>query len=124
MRIPVPVDATLLASLSWVGHIHLRVEEIAPTESAAADTTESLQTILTLVKGLENAGGVQPFDTPTRALLSSVKVERQSDEVLLTATVPVGMLEHMMDATEETKPVAVPVPVPGPVPAPKKGAKK
>ncbi|MGC2618988.1 MAG: hypothetical protein WA414_08115 [Acidobacteriaceae bacterium] len=110
MRIPVPVDATLIASLSWVGHIRLKVEEMAPTERAAADTTESLQTILMLVKGIENSGDAQVFDANMRALLASVDVERRSNEVLLTATIPVGLLEHMLDAQEETKPVPVPAP--------------
>ncbi len=77
MRIPVPVDATLIASLSWVGHIRLKVEEMAPTERAAADTTESLQTILMLVKGIENSGDAQVFDANMRALLASVAVERR-----------------------------------------------
>lgn len=120
MRIPVPVDATLIASLQWVGHIHLRIEEIAPSEGAAADTTESLQTILTLVKGIENSGDAQGFDANARALLASVNVERRSNSVLLTATIPVGLLEHMLDAQEESKPAPAAAPVP--VPAAKKTA--
>jgi hypothetical protein len=122
MRVPVPVDATLIASLSWVGHIRLKVEEIAPTESAAADTTESLQTILTLVKAVQNTGGSQPFDAQTRELLSSVAVERRENRVQLTATVPVGLLEHMLDSSEEAKPAPAGVQVP--VPAPKSGPRK
>jgi hypothetical protein len=122
MRVPVPLDATLIASLQWVGHIRLKVEEIAPTESAAADTTESLQTILTLVKAVQNTGGSKPFDAQTRELLSSVAVERRGNRVLLTATVPVGLLEHMLDSSEESKPAPNAVPVPAP--ARKNGLKK
>jgi hypothetical protein len=122
MRVPVPLDATLIASLQWVGHIRLKVEEIAPTESAAADTTESLQTILTLVKAVQNTGGSKPFDAQTRELLSSVAVERRGNRVLLTATVPVGLVEHMLDSSEESKPAPNAVPVPAP--ARKNGLKK
>jgi hypothetical protein len=103
MRVTIPVDATLIASLAWVGHIHLKVEEIAPTERAAADTTESLQTILTLVKALQNSGVSQPFDAGTRAFLSSAAVERKENRVLLTATVPPAMLEHLLNSQQDRK---------------------
>ena len=103
MRVTIPVDATLIASLAWVGHIHLKVEEIAPTERAAADTTESLQTILTLVKALQNSGVSQPFDAETRAFLSSAAVERKENRVLLTATVPPAMLEHLLNSQQDRK---------------------
>jgi hypothetical protein len=59
LHLPISVDSTMIASLSWVGHIHLRVEEIAPNESAAADTAESLQTILVLLRSMENAAVAQ-----------------------------------------------------------------
>ncbi|MGC2637329.1 MAG: hypothetical protein WA294_09135 [Acidobacteriaceae bacterium] len=103
LRLPVPVDATLIASLGWVGHVHLRVVEIAPTERAAADTTESLQTILTLVKSMESGGGNQPFDEQTRTLVNSIAVERHGREAVLTATVPTALVEHMLNSPPEMK---------------------
>ncbi len=103
VRLPIPVDATLIASLRWIGHIHLRIEEIAPNESAAADSTESLQMLLTLVHSLENSGGVQPFDPETRAFLDSMNVVRHEDRAVLTATVPTPLLEHMLASPEGMK---------------------
>jgi hypothetical protein len=114
MRVPVPVDATLIASLAWAGHIHLKVEEIAPSERAAADTAESLQTVLTLVKAMQNANVNSPFDSETRSLLSSMDVERHETHVQLTATVPSALLQHWLDSPQEmrleTEPVATPPP--------------
>jgi hypothetical protein len=103
LHLPLPVDATFIASLTWIGKIHLRVEEIAPSDAAAADTTESLQTILTLVKALQNSGVSQPFDAETRAFLSSAAVERKENRVLLTATVPPAMLEHLLNSQQDRK---------------------
>jgi hypothetical protein len=109
IRVPLPVDATFIASLTWIGKVHLRVEEVAPSDGAAADTTESLQTILTLVKSMANTGGTeQPFDTDARALINSVAVERHRNQAVLTATVPTALLQRMMSSPQEMK--ALPVP--------------
>lgn len=103
VRLPIPVDATFIASLSWIGHIHLRIDEIAPTESAAADSTESLQMLLTLVHALENTGGNQPFSPDTRAFLDSLAVERHGNRAVVTGTVPMALVEQMLDQPDEIK---------------------
>jgi hypothetical protein len=112
MRVPIPVDATLIASLAWTGHIHLKVEEIAPTESAAADTAESMQSVLTLVKAMDAADQNGPFDPQTRSLLTSINVERHETRVVLTATVPAALLEHWLDTPQELRQAAEPEPAP------------
>jgi hypothetical protein len=101
LRLPVPVDATLIASLTWVGRIHLRVEEIAPTDAAAADTTESLQTILTLLKSLQSSGGGQPIDPQVQSLVNSVAVERHGNRAFVTAIVPTELLQHLLNSPQE-----------------------
>ncbi len=103
VRLPIPVDSTFIASLSWVGHIHLRIEEVAPSESAAADSTESLQMLLTLVHALEGTGSNQPFDADTRAFLDSLAVERHGDQAIVTGTVPMPLLQRMLNQPEELK---------------------
>jgi hypothetical protein len=98
VRLPIPVDATLIASLRWIGHIHLRIEEIAPNESAAADSTESLQMLLTLVRSMESSGGVQPFDPEIRGFLDSMTVVRHDNRAVLNATVPTALLDHTLNS--------------------------
>lgn len=114
MRVPIPVDATLIASLAWAGHIHLKVDEIAPNERAAADTAESLQSVLTLVKALESASINGPFDADTRSTLSSVKVERDGMRVQLTATIPATLLQHWLDSPQQMRLAAEPGATPPP----------
>lgn len=112
LHLPVPVDATLIASLSWVGRIHLRIEEIAPTEAAAADSAESLQTILTLLKSIESVpaaqSGEQTFDAQTQAFIQSIAVKRDRNKAVVTATVPTSFLERMLNAPEDVKDLPVP----------------
>jgi hypothetical protein len=103
LKIPLPVDATFIASLTWIGKVHLRVEEIAPSDGAAADTVESLETILVLVKSMANTGGVEPYDTDTRNLINSISVERHRNQAVLTATIPTGLLQRAVTNPQDLK---------------------
>jgi hypothetical protein len=103
LRLPLPADATFIASLTWIGKIHLRVEEIAATDGAAADTTESLETILVLVKSMANTGGPEAFDADTRSLINSISVERHRNEAVLTATIPTGLLQREMNSPRDLR---------------------
>jgi len=47
LELPLPADTTFVASLRpGVGALHLRVEEFAPSEGDAAQTTASLGTLV------------------------------------------------------------------------------
>jgi hypothetical protein len=107
IRVPLQVDATFIASLTWIGKVHLRVEEIAPSDGAAADTTESLQTILTLVKSMANTGVSEPFDADARTLINSIAVERHRNQAVLTATIPTGLLQRVMSSPQDLKSLPV-----------------
>jgi hypothetical protein len=108
LKLPLPVDATFIASLSWIGKIHLRVEEMAPSEASAADTTESLQTILVLLRSMENSSTGQPFDADMRTFINSVNVDRHDNEAMLTATVPTGMVERFLNSPRDFREVEAP----------------
>ncbi|HUB19127.1 MAG TPA: hypothetical protein VL990_10855 [Acidobacteriaceae bacterium] len=108
LHLPLPVDSTFIASLTWIGKIHLRIEELAPTDRAAADTTESLQTILVLVKSMANTAGAGPYDAETRTLINSIAVERRRSEAVLTATIPTSLVQRAMNNPQELETLSVP----------------
>ncbi len=108
LRLPLPVGSTFVASLTWIGKIHLRAEEIASTDGAAADTTESLDTILVLVKSMANSAATTSFDSDARAMINSIVVERHRNEAVLTATIPTGLLQRAMTSPRELKALSVP----------------
>jgi hypothetical protein len=108
LKLPLQPDSTFLAALTWIGKIHVRVIEIAPSDAAAADTTESLQTILVLVKSMANTPGAGTYDSDARALINSIAVERHRNEAVLTATIPTPLLQRAMNHPGELK--ALPVP--------------
>jgi hypothetical protein len=107
LRLPLPVDATFIASLTWIGKVHLRVEEIAPSDAAAADTTESLETILVLVKSMANTAGTGSFDPDARSLINSIAVERHRNEAVLTATIPTPLLQRAMNSPQQFRTLSV-----------------
>ncbi len=108
LRLPLPPDSTFLASLTWIGKIHLRIEEIAATDGAAADTTESLQTILVLVKSMANTAGAGSYDADAKALINSIAVDRHRNEAVVTATIPTALLQRELSHPQELKPLPVP----------------
>lgn len=87
-QLPVPVDTELVASVRYSGSLHLRVEEIAPDALAAQHTTDAVNGILGIVRGV--ASEVHP-DTPResamRDLLSSLRTGQHGDRAELTAAV-------------------------------------
>jgi hypothetical protein len=98
MSLPLTFDATFIASLSWTGKTRLRVEEIAPTEAAAKASAESIGSILTFARSAGDAAPAGMTDPDTRALLDSAQIEHHRDRVVLTATVPSGLLQRLVSA--------------------------
>src|ERR1700732_1916080 len=48
LQLQLPEDTTFVASLRYVGTLHLRIEEVAPSDADAAHSTESFTTLLGL----------------------------------------------------------------------------
>jgi len=97
VSLPLPVDATFVASVVWLGRsLHLRVEEIAPSETAAAASKESLETILNFVRTAGSATPANTIDQDTLALLNSTKIDQRKNRTVMTATVPPALLEKLV----------------------------
>jgi hypothetical protein len=94
-RIPLSVDATFIASLRWAGALHLRVEEIAPNGAAASLSATSLEALLNIFKTAENVLPNSATNDQTKALLNSVQIENHNERAVLTATIPVGLIQKL-----------------------------
>ena len=98
--LPLPEDTTFVASIRpsvpGVGSIHLRIEQIAPTEADAAASTAALNSIVGLVQTIQPLVAAQSSPADAKALAtfsSSIKVEQHKDRAVLTATVPPELLK-------------------------------
>jgi hypothetical protein len=98
MSLPLTFDATFVASLSWTGKTRLRVEEIAPDEAAAKASADSIESILSLIRAAQDAAPMGTADPETRTLLDSAQIEHYKNRVVLTATIPAGLLQSLVSA--------------------------
>ncbi len=64
LQLPLPEDTTFVASLRYVGSLHLRVEEISPSQAEATRSAESLRALVGLAQSF---GASQSPVSGTRA---------------------------------------------------------
>ena len=110
LELPLKEDTTFVASLRYgVGSVHLRVEQIAPSEADAAQSAEALGTLLQLLQAIQpkvTAQSDKADADAVREFVASLKVEQHKERTVLTASVPLQLL----------KKVATPESVAGPEP--------
>jgi len=95
LELPLPDDTTFVASLRYVGSLHLRVEEIAPSEADATRATETLGTLLGLVRSVEGEHPKTVEDAELKKALDSMKVDQHRDRAVLTATIPLDLAKRL-----------------------------
>ncbi len=95
LQLPIPEDTTFVASLRYVGSLHLRIEEIASSEAEAAKAAESLGALLGLVKSIESSQPRAVEDAELKAVLDSLKVDRRKERAVVTATIPLELVKRI-----------------------------
>ncbi len=98
LTLPFRLDATFIASLRWTGALRLRVEEIAPTETAAQLSAKGLSGLLDVGRFAENNLPEAAVNPGARAFLNSAKVTEYNDRAVLTATLPEDLLRSLLQA--------------------------
>ncbi len=97
-HLPVEIDTTFIGSIRWAGALRLRVEEIAPTETAAAASSDALSTLVTLGRAAENNLPSAMTSPDLRDLLNSTHIEHKNDRAVVTATLPAAFLQKLVTA--------------------------
>jgi hypothetical protein len=99
LGIPLPEDTTFVASLRpSVTHIHLRVEEIAPTEADASRTTQILTSLIQILQAIPPKLAAEAEKTDAEAVhqfVDSLKVEQHKDRAIVTANVPLELIKRI-----------------------------
>ncbi len=104
LRIPLSVDATFIGSLRWTGALHLRIEEIAPNGAAATVSADSIEALLSVAKTAESVLPNAVTNPDTRTLLDSVEIQHHNDRAILTATIPLGLVQKLAVAPNDQSP--------------------
>lgn len=107
LELPLPEDTTFVASVRYVGSLHLRIEEISSSEAEAARSTETLRALVGLVQsfgGTQQAlAGTRPgavADAEMRKALESLKVDQRSERTVVTATIPWELAKRLSGSEE------------------------
>jgi hypothetical protein len=95
LRVPLSVNAMFIGSLRWTGALHLRIEEIAPNGPAATVSADSIEALLNVAKTAENVLPNALTNPDTKTLLDSIQIEHHDDRAVLTATIPLGLLQKL-----------------------------
>jgi hypothetical protein len=100
LELPLPEDTTFVASLRYgLGALHLRIEQIAPTDAAAARSTEALDALLQLFQAIQPKIEAQSESSDAEAMsefAASIQIEQHKDRVVLTANVPLELLKKLV----------------------------
>ncbi|HKO17259.1 MAG TPA: hypothetical protein VJU82_00060 [Acidobacteriaceae bacterium] len=97
--IPLPEDTTFVASLRpSVASIHLRVEEIAPTDADAERSAHVLNSLIQILQAIPPKLAAEAEKTDADAMrdfIGSLKVEQHKDRAVVTASVPLELLKRL-----------------------------
>jgi hypothetical protein len=108
LKLPLPEDTTFVASLRYLGTLHLRIEQIAPTDADALHTTDTLTTLLALLKSIEQTQTqMHPnaaADTAVHEVMESAKIEQHKDRAVLTANIPIELIKRLATPSTEARP--------------------
>ena len=108
LQLPLTEDTTFVASLRYLGTLHLRIEQIAPTEADAAKATETLSSLLGLVKTVEKTEAqMHPqaaVDAEFLQMTDSAKIEQHKDRAVMTANIPLDLVRKLTTPSIEGRP--------------------
>jgi len=109
LQLPLPEDTTFVASLRYVGALHLRIEEFATSDEDAAHTARTLTALLHLFKSLQQGQPSAPNAAALQQVIGSVKIVQDKDRAVLTATIPIALLKQLANTSSQTSnPVTTP----------------
>ncbi len=97
-RVPVAINSTFIGSVRWAGALKVRVEEIAPTALAATLSADALNTLVAIGRAAENNLPSMMTNADVRDLLNSTDIAHKDDRAVVTATLPVALLQKLLTA--------------------------
>ncbi|UWZ87004.1 hypothetical protein [Occallatibacter riparius] len=92
LQLPIQSDSTIIASvapeLPLAGALKVRVEEIAPSEDAAASQSAAISTLVDLAKGATAPLNDNPANRGLKDLLKTAEISQSHNRVVIKAALP------------------------------------
>jgi hypothetical protein len=99
-------DSTIVASvapeLSLGGALRMRVEEIAPTDSAAERQAAALATLVTMARGFTMPLTENAANHGLKELLKTATVTQKRNRVVVSATMPSALFAGLGQAADSS----------------------
>jgi hypothetical protein len=112
LQLPLPEDTTFVASVRYLGALHLRIEQITSSEAEAAKAADTLGTLLTLLKSVQRMQSeIQPgapVNDAIHQMTDSAKVERNKNRAVLSANIPLALIRQLASAPSSAPAAAQP----------------
>lgn len=112
-----PNPAVVVASVRYLGTVHLKAEAYTGSEADAQRLAQQLSTFLSVFHSAEASVSAQGPDPDVKQFLDSLKVEQRDHRAVLSAVVPQGFIRKVLaESPEQLAPQPSPPPSPPPAP--------
>ena len=112
-----PNPAGVVASVRYLGTVHLKAEAYTGSEADAQRLAQQLSTFLSVFHSAEASVSAQGPDPDVKQFLDSLKVEQRDHRAVLSAVVPQGFIRKVLaESPEQLAPQPSPPPSPPPAP--------
>ncbi|MBV9341655.1 MAG: hypothetical protein JO159_12305 [Acidobacteria bacterium] len=91
-----PGPATVVASVRYLGAVHLRAEAFTADPQLAQQLASQAGTFLSLFRQAEVSVSGRVPDTDFKHAMDSIKIEQKHDRAVLTATVPAELIRKLV----------------------------
>jgi len=95
--------AVLVASIRYLGSVHLRAEAFTASEEEARQLRDRAQTFLSIFHAAEDSAA-QGSDPDVKAFFNGLKVEQHNNRAVLTAVVPPAFLKKAISEPNSEAP--------------------
>ena len=99
LPLSLPAGATFIGSIRYLGSVHMRLEEIAPSANAAKESVEMVNLALGLIRSTQVTIGALDANTADwEAFVRSMKVEQKGKRAIFQAVVPTRLVRSLLSA--------------------------
>ncbi|MGC1869583.1 MAG: hypothetical protein WA700_01385 [Acidobacteriaceae bacterium] len=99
LPLTLPAGATFIGSIRYLGSVHMRLEEIAPSANIAKESVEMVNLALGLIRSTQVTIGAQDANAADwAAFVRSMNVEQKGDRAIFQAVVPTRLVRSLLSA--------------------------
>ena len=91
------VNTVTVGSLRYTGSLQVKAEIFAKDEAAAGEIAENATSFLSLYRGISTSVQPKGTDKDVKAALDSIQIQQQGNAAIVTATIPAGFLQKVVD---------------------------